>query len=399
MAVNGYVSFAASWMSQSICQKSVLQKGCNKITRLLRCALSSKDTDTLPVTGIIRTMKTDEFDFYLPDELVAQFPLANRADSRMLYVNGRHADLHDTTFRNLPDYLKRGDVIVLNDTRVVKARLSGIKSTGGKVEVMVERILDTHRARALIRASHAPIIGSILLLEDKITAQVEAREQDIYTLRFMHSLPLIELLDQFGHTPLPPYIGRNATASDEDRYQTVFAQKSGAVAAPTAGLHFDETILQTLRTLGVKITYITLHVGAGTFQPVRVENIDQHVMHTEQYHISAETVEAIRMCKSAGGSVLAVGTTSLRALEACMLANNDILVAGTGETSLFITPGFRFRIVDRLLTNFHLPRSTLLMLVSAFAGLETIRSAYRYAIDNRYRFFSYGDAMLIDSQS
>ncbi len=362
------------------------------------CILPSKDRATLLAIGIIRSMKTDDFDFHLPDELIAQFPLANRADSRMLYVNGKHADLRDATFRNLPDYLKRGDVIVLNNTRVIKARLSGIKSTGGKVEVMVERILDTHRARVLIRASHAPVIGSTLLLEDKITAQVEAREQDIYTLRFMHSQPLIELLDQFGHTPLPPYIGRNATVSDESRYQTVFAQESGAVAAPTAGLHFDETILQTLRTLGVKIAYITLHVGAGTFQPVRVENIDQHVMHAEPYHIPTETVETIRMCKSAGGSVLAVGTTSLRALEACMLANDGTLVAGTGETSLFITPGFRFRIVDRLLTNFHLPRSTLLMLVSAFAGMETIRRSYRHAIDHHYRFFSYGDAMLIDSQ-
>ena len=343
-------------------------------------------------------MKTDDFDFHLPDELIAQSPLANRADSRMLYVNSKHADFHDTAFRNLPDYLKPGDVIVLNNTRVIKARLSGIKSTGGKVEVMIERIQDTHQARALIRASHAPAIGSTLLLEDKITAQVEARDQDIYTLHFMHSQPLIELLDQFGHTPLPPYIGRNATVSDESRYQTVFAQESGAVAAPTAGLHFDETILKTLRTLGVKIAYITLHVGAGTFQPVRVENIDQHIMHAEPYHIPKETVETIRMCKSAGGSVLAVGTTSLRALESCMLANDGTLVAGTGETSLFITPGFRFRIADRLLTNFHLPRSTLLMLVSAFAGLETIRRVYQHAIDHHYRFFSYGDAMLIDSQ-
>ncbi|MCC6915758.1 tRNA preQ1(34) S-adenosylmethionine ribosyltransferase-isomerase QueA [Nitrosomonas sp.] len=341
-------------------------------------------------------MKTDDFDFHLPDELIAQFPLANRADSRMLYVNHTHPELRDTAFRNLPDYLNPGDVVVLNNTRVVKARLTGIKSTGGKVEVMIERILGTHQARALIRASHAPVTGSALLLENGITARVEAREQDIYTLHFIHTLPLTELLDQYGQTPLPPYIERSATLSDTSRYQTVFARESGAVAAPTAGLHFDEAMLEVLRAMGVHVTYITLHVGAGTFQPVRAENIEQHVMHTEQYHIPEETIEIIRQCRLAGGRVLAVGTTSLRTLEACAQLHDGRLVAGTNETGLFITPGYRFRIVDRLLTNFHLPRSTLLMLVSAFAGVETIRHAYRHAIDNRYRFFSYGDAMFIE---
>ena len=344
-------------------------------------------------------MKTDDFNFPLPDELIAQFPLANRADSRMLYVNSNQSALRDAAFKDLPAYLKQGDVIVFNNTRVVKARLAGFKSTGGKVEVMIERILDTQLARALIRASHAPAIGSTLLLENVITAQVEAREQDIYTLRFIHSQPLIELLDQYGHTPLPPYIERIATVSDESRYQTVFAQETGAVAAPTAGLHFDETMLTTLQTLGVKVAWITLHVGAGTFQPVRVENIDQHIMHTEQYHIPAETIEIIRECKAGGGSVLAVGTTSLRALEASALIGDGELIAGSNETNLFITPGFQFRVVDQLLTNFHLPRSTLLMLVSAFAGIETIRHAYQHAVDNHYRFFSYGDAMLIEGDS
>lgn len=357
----------------------------------------SKDLGSPFDAGIIRTMKTDDFDFYLPDELIAQFPLENRTDSRMLYVNRNLSGLRDTTFRSLPDYLSPGDVIVLNNTRVVKARLSGIKSTGGKVEVMIERLLDTHQARALIRASHAPAVGSVLLLENEITARVEAREQDIYTLHFIHALPLVELLDQYGQTPLPPYIERSPAVLDESRYQTVFARKSGAVAAPTAGLHFDEAMLEVLRTKGIHIAYITLHVGAGTFQPVRVENIEQHVMHTEQYHIPEEAVETIRQCRQAGGRVLAVGTTSLRALEACAQIHDGKLVAGMNETGLFITPGYRFHIVDRLLTNFHLPRSTLLMLVSAFAGVEAIRHAYRHAIDNRYRFFSYGDAMFIEN--
>ncbi len=358
-----------------------------------------KNTGTLFAIGIIRTMKTDDFDYHLPEELIAQLPLANRADSRLLYVNKNLPGLCDTAFINLPAYLRPGDVVVFNNTRVVKARLAGTKSTGGKVEIMIERLLDKHLARALIRASHAPAPGSLLQLEGEITARVETRDQDMYTLRFLHPLPLIDILDQYGQTPLPPYIARTAADIDENRYQTVFAQKSGAVAAPTAGLHFDETMLEKLQAMGVGIAYITLHVGAGTFQPVRVENIDQHVMHTEQYHIPAETVEMIRSCKSADRSVLAVGTTSLRALEACAQANEGKLAAGMNETNLFITPGYQFRIVDRLLTNFHLPRSTLLMLVSAFAGMATIRHAYQHAIENRYRFFSYGDAMLIDSQS
>lgn len=343
-------------------------------------------------------MKTDDFDFFLPAELIAQFPLPHRTDSRLLYVDNDPSDLCDATFKDLPGYLKQGDVIVLNNTRVVKARLSGHKATGGKIEVMIERILDTHQARAFIRASHAPATGSTLLLEDEITVQVSAREQDIYILHFMHPLPLAELLEQYGHTPLPPYIERIATTADENRYQTVFARESGAVAAPTAGLHFDEAMLKTLQARGVTIAWITLHVGAGTFQPVRTENIEQHVMHTEQYYIPAETVDIIQTCKAHGGNVLAVGTTSLRALEASALTGNGMPVAGSGETNLFITPGFQFHVVDRLLTNFHLPRSTLLMLVSAFAGMETIRHVYQHAIEHRYRFFSYGDAMLIEGK-
>lgn len=349
--------------------------------------------------GIIRGMKTDAFDFYLPDDLIAQFPLANRADSRMLYVGGTAQHIKDATFRDLPHYMRQGDLLVLNNTRVIKARLSGFKSSGGKVEIMVERLLDTHRAQALIRASHAPAVGSTLSLSDGITAVVEARQQDIYTLHFPHPLPLLELLDHYGRVPLPPYIERSVTDSDENRYQTVFAQESGAVAAPTAGLHFDQAMLDTLRAMGVSIAYITLHVGAGTFQPVRVDNIEDHVMHAERYSIPPDTIEAIQACKTGGGRVLAVGTTCLRALEACARANDGQLVAGQGETNLFITPGYRFQVVDRLLTNFHLPRSTLLMLVSAFAGMDAIQRAYQHAVAARYRFFSYGDAMLLEIQS
>lgn len=342
-------------------------------------------------------MKVDAFDFTLSEDLIAQFPLANRGDSRMLYVNQHQTPAYrDSQFRDLPDFLQPGDVIVLNDTRVIKARLSGYKITGGKVEVMIERVLDAHHARALIRASHAPTVGSTLQLEPDIEVQVMAREADLFTLHFLHPQPLLELLDQYGEIPLPPYIGRAAEHADEQRYQTVFAQTSGAVAAPTAGLHFDDAMLSQLRTAGVHIASITLHVGAGTFQPVRTENTEDHIMHTEQYHIPETTAQAIQTCKAAGHNVIAVGTTSLRALEGCIQAHNGQLTAGWGETNLFITPGFRFQVVDKLLTNFHLPRSTLFMLISAFAGMSTARTAYQHAIDSRYRFFSYGDAMFID---
>jgi S-adenosylmethionine:tRNA ribosyltransferase-isomerase len=344
-------------------------------------------------------MKTDAFDFFLPNDLIAQFPLENRADSRMLYVDGTGNTFKDDAFRDLPGHMRQGDVIVLNNTRVIKARLSGVKQSGGKVEVLVERLLDASHAQALIRASHAPAIGSTIMLANDITAIVEAREQDIYILRFIHPLPLVDLLDRYGRVPLPPYIEHVATDSDEGRYQTVFAQESGAVAAPTAGLHFDQAMLDTLCAMGVSIVYITLHVGAGTFQPVRVKNIEDHVMHAEPYNIPIETVNAIQACKARSGRVLAVGTTCLRALEACARANAGQLVAGQGETNLFVTPGYRFQVVDRLLTNFHLPRSTLLMLVSAFAGMDTIQHAYQHAVAARYRFFSYGDAMLLEIQS
>jgi S-adenosylmethionine:tRNA ribosyltransferase-isomerase len=343
-------------------------------------------------------MKTREFDFYLPPELIAQSPTKQRASSQMLCLDGRNGKLADVLFADLPKYLRADDVVVFNDTRVIKARLFGKKSSGGKVEVMIERVLDDRHVLAAIRASHAPKTGSKLLLAGTIPVTVLANEQSFYTLFFEHEKTVGELLDQFGHLPLPPYISRSATSADEARYQTIFAKNSGAVAAPTAGLHFDELMLTKLQKMGVVTVYITLHVGAGTFQPVRSENINDHKMHREFFFIPEKTVKAINQSKANGGRILAVGTTSLRALEASAADNQGKLKPGHGETSIFITPGYRFHVVDRLLTNFHLPQSTLLMLVSAFGGMDNIRRAYQHAITQRYRFFSYGDAMLIEKK-
>ena len=342
-------------------------------------------------------MKIQDFDFDLPPHLIAQFPAEHRASSRMLHMEGSTGALQDSMFSDLPRYLRAGDVMVLNDTRVIKARLYGVKESGGKVEVMVERVLDSHSVLAVIRASHSPKPGSRLFLEDAIEAVVEAREKDFYTLRFNHPGTAVELLEYYGKLPLPPYISRPATKADEARYQTIYASQPGAVAAPTAGLHFDEGMLSRVRKMGVAIASVTLHVGMGTFQPVRAENLDLHKMHKERFHVPEETVESIQRAVAAGGRVLAVGTTSLRALEAAAAGSHDgKLRAGHGDTDIFITPGYRLRVVHRLLTNFHLPRSTLIMLVSAFGGLENIHHAYRHAVNQRYRFFSYGDAMLIE---
>ncbi|OQW40808.1 MAG: tRNA preQ1(34) S-adenosylmethionine ribosyltransferase-isomerase QueA [Proteobacteria bacterium SG_bin4] len=343
-------------------------------------------------------MKTQDFDFYLPTELIAQFPAEQRTSSRLLYLDSTAQRWQDTFFSSLPEFLRPGDVMVFNDTQVIKARLFGKKDSGGKVEVLVERILDDRHVLAAIRASHAPKPDSRLWLADAIPVTVIERAQEFYTLRFEHVQSVTELLQRYGQLPLPPYINRSATDSDEARYQTVYARNAGAVAAPTAGLHFDQHMLDHLQSLGVAIAYVTLHVGAGTFQPVRVDNIAEHSMHSESYHIPQTTVDAIQNTRLAGGRVLAVGTTSLRALEACASAHQGQLAAGYGETRIFITPGYRFQVVERLLTNFHLPRSTLLMLVSAFAGMDNIRQAYQHAINQRYRFFSYGDAMLIERE-
>lgn len=341
-------------------------------------------------------MKTQDFDFDLPDELIAQSPPNQRAQSRMLHLDGASNQFCDALFADLPRYLEAGDVLVFNDTRVMKARLFGKKDSGGKIEVMVERILDDLQALAVIRASHAPKAGAKLLLSDHIPVTVMARDNAFYTLRFELDKTVAELLDEYGSLPLPPYITRQATDLDAERYQTVYAKNTGAVAAPTAGLHFDAAMLAKLQSMGVIVTYITLHVGAGTFQPVRVEHIADHTMHHETFHIPQETVDAIQHAQTSGGRVMAVGTTSLRALEASAFNNKGKLKPGYGETNIFITPGFRLQVVERLFTNFHLPRSTLLMLVSAFAGMDNIKRAYQHAIDQRYRFFSYGDAMLIE---
>jgi S-adenosylmethionine:tRNA ribosyltransferase-isomerase len=336
-------------------------------------------------------MQVADFDFDLPDELIAQHPPAVRGGSRLLHVDA-HGTRSDLDFQDLPDLLGSDDLLVINDTRVIKARLFGRKESGGKVELLVERVLDEFDVLAFIRASHTPQPGSKILLAGDVTVHVQTRQGELTRLHFPR--PALEVLDQLGQLPLPPYIVHTPTAEDEARYQTVYANQPGAVAAPTAGLHFDKAMLDTLREHGVHIAPVTLHVGAGTFQPVRVEHIADHRMHSERYTIPQATVDAILEARARGGRVVAVGTTSLRALEAA--AHSGRLVAGSNETDIFITPGYRFRVIDALITNFHLPRSTLLMLVSAFAGIDVIRAVYAHAIQARYRFFSYGDAMFIE---
>jgi len=339
-------------------------------------------------------VRTDEFDFILPERLIAQHPPAQRGASRLLQVGG--AGLKDSQFAELHGLVREHDLLVLNDTRVLKARLFGEKASGGKVEVLVERVLGEHEVLAQLRASKTPKQDSRLLLSGKLWVRVLGREGEFFHLRFEDSDAVTDLLERYGHLPLPPYITHAAEAEDDERYQTVFAREPGAVAAPTAGLHFSEGVLQALRDKGANIAYVTLHVGAGTFKPVRADDIEDHVMHSERYTIPQATVDAIRQAKARGGRVIAVGTTSLRALESA--AAGGELVAGSGETRIFITPGYRFKVVEMLLTNFHLPRSTLLMLVCAFGGMDKMLAAYRHAVEQEYRFFSYGDAMLIERE-
>ena len=328
-------------------------------------------------------MLVSEFDYDLPPELVAQHPVPQRSASRLLHLDAASGALMDLKFADLPQLLGPEDVVVLNDTRVIKARLSGKKASGGKIELFVERALDAHSALALMRASHPPATGAEVFV-GKIAVKIEAREGELYRVRFAE--PVDRVLERHGAVPLPPYIRHAPQAGDAERYQTVYAAAPGAVAAPTAGLHFDAGMLKKIERTGATIAKLTLHVGFGTFQPVRVEEVAAHRMHRERYFVSESTLKLARQKR-----VLAVGTTSLRALEAAARSGER-----EGETDLFITPGFEFRMVKRLLTNFHLPRSTLLMLVSAFAGMENIRKAYAHAIAGRYRFFSYGDAILIE---
>lgn len=335
----------------------------------------------------------DDFDYLLPPERIAQQPLAERSASRLLVVRGMA--LADRRIRDLPDLLAPGDLLVMNDTRVIHARLFGRKATGGQVEVLVERIAADGEVIAQLRVSKPPAAGSRIRIEEAFEVEVLGRLGEFWRLAFDGDA--YELIERHGRLPLPPYIEHPASGADEERYQTVFAREKGSVAAPTAGLHFDPDLLEALTKREVEIAHVTLHVGAGTFQPVRVHNLAEHRMHRERYHLPQATVDAIAACRARGGRVVAVGTTTLRTLETAALAGEPEgkLRAGSGESELFVTPGFKFQVVDILLTNFHLPKSTLLMLVSAFGGLEEIRAAYRHAIDNHYRFFSYGDAMLL----
>jgi S-adenosylmethionine:tRNA ribosyltransferase-isomerase len=339
----------------------------------------------------MRTFTLGDFDFALPSELIAQHPAAERSASRLL--DGTVTPPVDRIFRELPALLQPGDLLVFNDTQVVKARLFGEKPTGGKLELLIERVLAGREVVAHMKVSKKPPVGTVLAMHGGFTATLQGRwpQEDGPLFRFTLSDDPYALMEQHGHVPLPPYIEHGDTAEDAQRYQTVFARHPGAVAAPTAALHFDETLLAQLDARGIHRASVTLHVGAGTFQPVKTENLAEHKMHSERYEVPAATQQAIAQARDRGGRVVAVGTTTVRTLESWAASGQ-----ASGDTSIFITPGFEFRVVERLLTNFHLPRSTLLMLVSAFAGYDSMMSLYRHAIASRYRFFSYGDAMLLD---
>ncbi len=338
-------------------------------------------------------MRASDFRYDLPQELIAQYPPASRRESRLLLVDGAGGGLHDRRFYELGSVLEAGDLLVMNDTRVIKARLAARKTTGGKVELLVERIIGARRVLAHLRASRSPRVGSRLLIDDRVEALVCGRRDDLFELELENGRSVAALIEECGRIPLPPYIRREPEAVDEERYQTVYAREDGAVAAPTAGLHFDEALLESLREAGVGTSFITLRVGAGTFQPLRSDDIDAHVMHSEFARVSAGVCEQVARTRGRGGRVVAVGTTTVRALESASAGGE--LAPFEGETRLFIKPGHGFRSVDALITNFHLPESTLLMLVCAFAGFEIVMAAYRHAVAEGYRFFSYGDAMFL----
>lgn len=338
-------------------------------------------------------MRKSEFNYFLPSELVAQYPVSPRTASRLLHLDGASGVIRDLRFTDLPSLLQAGDLLVFNDTRVIPARLLGHKDSGGRIEVLIERLLDAHRALAQVRASKPPKPGQTLMLEGDVTAVVQNRDGEFYELTFDTDKSILDILDRIGHVPLPPYIGRADEIADRERYQTVYARERGAVAAPTAGLHFDETMLSRLKEMGVDSAFVTLHVGAGTFQPLRVDDIREHRMHAEYLRVSPETCDKINVAKNEGRRVVAVGTTVVRTLETA--AKDGCVKAFEGETDIFIYPGYRFRIVDALLTNFHLPESTLLMLVCAFVGTGNVLNAYSHAVEQKYRFYSYGDAMFV----
>jgi len=349
-------------------------------------------------------MKTSDFDYQLPNDLIAQEVLPKRSASRLLVVENRDkktnpAIFHDQYFSDVIDLIKPNDLLVFNDTKVIPARLYGQKESGGKVELMVERVLDKHRVLAHVKANKSPKPGGLLFLEGGVKATVLDRRDTLFEVSLMlnddTSQNVLALLEKHGHIPLPPYIERADTENDRQRYQTVFAKNPGAVAAPTAGLHFTDELLQSLNKKGVATAQVTLHVGAGTFQPVRVDNPDEHTMHAEWLEVNQAVCDAVAACKKRGGDVVAVGTTTVRSLESAAKAGHGKLKPFSGDTRLFITPGYQFKVVDAMITNFHLPESTLLMLVSAFSGYDAIMSAYRHAVAKKYRFFSYGDAMFL----
>ncbi|MBD2795359.1 tRNA preQ1(34) S-adenosylmethionine ribosyltransferase-isomerase QueA [Xenorhabdus sp. 18] len=354
-------------------------------------------------------MRVADFTFELPEELIAHYPQPQRSACRLLSLDGETGKLSHGIFTDVLDKLEAGDLLVFNNTRVIPARLFGRKATGGKLEILVERMLDDKRVLAHVRASKAPkegtelILGGDVLGKDalgearSIKATMLARHDTLFEIRFDDERDVLTILDQIGHMPLPPYIARPDEDADRELYQTVYSERPGAVAAPTAGLHFDEPLLAALREKGVEMAFVTLHVGAGTFQPVRVETIEDHVMHAEYAEVPQEVVDAILACKARGNNVVAVGTTSVRSLESAARACQDGIIAPFfGDTQIFIYPGFEYQVVDALITNFHLPESTLIMLVSAFAGYQNTMSAYEEAVAEKYRFFSYGDAMFIN---
>jgi len=341
-------------------------------------------------------MRRDEFSYQLPEELIAQFPSEQRGSSRLLAMACPSGKLTDLEFSNLPGLLSAGDLLVFNDTRVIPARLFGNKETGGKVEILLERILGDQRMLAQVRASKTPKPGSMIQLQDDIKLELIERADDMFVLDIIGEMTVLELMQQVGHMPLPPYIQRDDNVGDIDRYQTVYARNPGAVAAPTAGLHFTDELMQEIAKQGIDSVFVTLHVGTGTFQPVRVDNIEQHQMHSEYVQVSADVCEKVKQCKARGGRVIAVGTTAVRCLETAAQASE--LKPYQGETDIFIYPGYEFKVIDALITNFHLSESTLLMLVSAFAGRDNIMDAYQHAIEQCYRFFSYGDAMFLTKE-
>lgn len=343
-------------------------------------------------------MRLTDFSFELPEHLIARYPKADRTASRLMVMSGNTGVINDLTFVDILEQIKAGDLLVFNDTRVIPARMFGQKSTGGKVEVLVERIIDDKRFLAHVRASKSPKVNSTIRLEETVDATLIGRHGALFEWQIHGDMPILQVLEEIGHMPLPPYIDRPDEDSDKERYQTVYSDKPGAVAAPTAGLHFDDELLEKIKAKGVELAFVTLHVGAGTFQPVRVDDIDEHVMHSEYAEVSPSVIAQINETKARGGRVIAVGTTSVRSLESAALASEraeQALYPFYGDTDIFITPGYKFRLVDALITNFHLSESTLLMLVSAFAGCEHIKTAYEHAVQQEYRFFSYGDAMFL----